>query len=179
MFKYLASALTHPQKTDIPNQSCDSKSMLKTKAKSLWFRPRSVATSQTKQNPPTDHRNTGIPLHNFINCKYTTVIMGIIIRLFNKVSGEERGIHTATLPHREAHTSEGEQGLTPALTFVSLDGWGSPVWTRDSRSTTVRALTLTLILFPQFSWGSYPPPPPQEPHFLPPKFCQQIICVIY
>ena len=30
--------------------------------------------------------------------------------LSNKVSGAESGVHTATLPHGEAYTSEGEQG---------------------------------------------------------------------
>ena len=31
-------------------------------------------------------------------------------QLLNKVSGAESGVHTDTLPHGEAHTSEGEQG---------------------------------------------------------------------
>ena len=37
----------------------------------------------------------------------------------NKVSGAESGVHTATLPHGEAHTSEGEQAYPPRLAFCT------------------------------------------------------------
>ena len=66
--------------------------------------------------------------------------------------------HFPTVKHTPAKESKVHNGggpyLRPDLRISwSLHVWGSPARTWDSRSITVRALTLTLILFPQLFWG--------------------------
>ena len=70
--------------------------------------------------------------------------------------------HFPTVKHTPAKESKVHNGggpyLRPDLRISwSLHVWGSPVRTWDSRSITVRALTLTLILFPQLFWGPSSP----------------------
>ena len=70
--------------------------------------------------------------------------------------------HFPTVKHTPAKESKVHNGggpyLRPDLRISwSLQVWGSPVRTWDSRSITVRALTLTLILFPQLFWGPSSP----------------------
>ena len=70
--------------------------------------------------------------------------------------------HFPTVKHTPAKESKVHNGGAPYLRpdlriSWSLHVWGSPVRTWDSRSITVRALTLTLILFPQLSWGPSSP----------------------
>ena len=70
--------------------------------------------------------------------------------------------HFPTVKHTPVKESKVHNGggpyLRPDLRISwSLHVWGSPVRTWDSRSITVRALTLTLILFPQLFWGPSSP----------------------
>ena len=71
-------------------------------------------------------------------------------------------LHFPTVKHTPAKESKVHNGggpyLRPDLRISwSLHVWGSPVRTWDSRSITVRAPTLTLILFPQLFWGPSSP----------------------
>ena len=66
--------------------------------------------------------------------------------------------HFPTVMHTPAkeskvHNGEGPFPCPDLRISWSLHVWGNPVSTWDSKSITVRALTLTLILFPQLFWG--------------------------
>ena len=70
--------------------------------------------------------------------------------------------HFPTVKHTPAKESKVHNGGAPYLHPDLRISWllhvvGSPVRTWDSRSITVRALTLTLILFPQLFWGPSSP----------------------
>ena len=70
--------------------------------------------------------------------------------------------HFPMMKHTPAKENKVHNGggpyLRPDLCISwSLHVWGSPVRTWDSRSIMVRALTLTLILFPQLFWGPSSP----------------------
>ena len=70
--------------------------------------------------------------------------------------------HFPTVKHTPAKESKVHNGGAPYLRpdlriSWSLHVWGSPVRTWDSRSITVRALTFTLILFPQLFWAPSSP----------------------
>ena len=69
--------------------------------------------------------------------------------------------HFPTMKHTPAKESKVHNGGGPyprpdLRISWSLHAWGSPARTWDSRSITVGALTVTLILFPQLFWGPSP-----------------------
>ena len=93
--------------------------------------------------------------------------------------------HFPTVKHTPAKESKVHNGggpyLRPDLRISwSLHVWGSPVRTWDSRSITVRALTLTLILFPQLFWGlSSPETALSASQILPTKDLRDFLKIIY
>ena len=90
--------------------------MPKPKAESFWFQTpwRHHKKSKPTYRPSKIWIYSTYPLLNLLNCKYNCnysyELHSTCKRLLNKVSEVESGVHTTTLPHGEAHTSEGEQG---------------------------------------------------------------------